>query len=213
MRSPTSRLVWCAAALALATAWSASTTREVSSVGPQKVDTSPPSTEAGPFVPSGTLLSVRVDQPVDSFYTAPGSPFTATVLSPLRDTAGRTLVDEGAKVHGTFATFGSPSQPRVRLALKSIETVHGRAPLTAVVRSAQHLAWVPPPAETPQQTHRLSYDLFDYHDQIIGTSGPGTARFGYQPEPPHQVLLPESALVMLQLAEPLFLPNGRNHPR
>lgn len=192
---------------AVATGCSAAMSHEVSSVGPQKIDAVPPRAEDGPYVPSGTLLSVRADQPVDSFYTAPASPFTATVVSPLLDTAGGTVVAEGAKVRGTFASFGSPAHPRVRLAIKSVDTVRGRAPLTAVVREAQHRSWVVPPALVPEKAHRLSYDLFDYHDQIIGTSGPGAPQFGYQSEPPHQVLLPASALIELQLTEPLVLPN------
>ena len=163
---------------------------QVSSVGPQAVSPTVPATLAGPYVPSGTLLTIRADQTLDTFFTPPGSPFTATVLTPLSDPSGRVLVESGAKVHGTFVTFGSADAPGVRVAVESIDTVDGTVPLAAAVRRTQHLDWIGPPGMTPRQSYQAPYDLFELgREQVIqpgpaqrtGTYADRAARAGPRP--------------------------------
>jgi hypothetical protein len=186
----------------------------VSSVGPQTVDRLPPGTLAGPYVPSGALLTVRADQPLDTYYTAPGSTFTATVLTPLRDPSGRVLVAAGAKVHGTFVSFGSADEPRVRLAFQSVDTVEGTVPLAAAVRQAQHVEWIGPPEVTPREAYQFPYDFLEYGNETAGPSDPSQPTLGYQIEQPRQVHVPYGALLGLQLTEPLALPGASvAHPR
>ena len=66
-----------------------------------------------------------------------GTPFTATVHAPLRDRSGQTLVAHGAKVHGRLVSYGAPGQAHVQVALDSIDTVAGPAPLFAAIRKAE----------------------------------------------------------------------------
>lgn len=187
---------------------------EVSSVGPQTVAHVAPGSIVGPYVPAGTLLTVRADQPLDTYYTAPGSTFTATVVTPLRDPGGRVLVPEGAKVHGTFVSYGRPDEPRVRVALQSIDTVEGTVPLQAAVRRAQHVDWTGPPELTPRQAYQFPYDFLEYGNETAGPSDPNQPTLGYEIEQPRQVHVPSGALLDLQLVGPLALPGARVvHPR
>jgi hypothetical protein len=187
-----------------------STPPAVSSVGPQKVAEAPPGTPAGPHVPAGVLLTVRTDQPLDTYYTPPGSAFTATVLTPLRDSSGRVVVVEGAKVHGTFVSFGQPDEPRVRVALQTIDTVEGALPLSAAVRQAQHVEWTGPPRLPKRQTYQLRASGIEYGTETAGPSDPSQPSLGFQVEQPRQVHVPSGAILELQLTEPLASPGARS---
>jgi hypothetical protein len=178
---------------------------QVSSIGPQAVSPTVPGALVGPYVPSGTLLTVRADQALDTFFTAPGSPFTATVLTPLRDPSGQLLVESGAKVHGTFVTFGSSDSPRVRVALESIDTVGGTVPLAAALRRAQHVDWIGPPSMTPRQSLQAPYDLLELGREQVIQPGPDQHATSYEIAQPRQIQVPLGALVMLQLTEPLVV--------
>lgn len=181
---------------------------QVSSVGPQAVSPVLPTTLSGSYVPSGTILTVRADQALDTYYTAPGSPFTATVLTPLRDRSGRLLVESGAKLHGTFVSFGSAGAPRVRVALRSIDTVDGTVPIAAAVRQAQHLDWIGPPSMTPRQAYQPPYDLLEHgREQVIQPGGDQHA-VDYEIAQPTQVHVPKGALVTVQLTAPLAAGEG-----
>jgi hypothetical protein len=158
---------------------------QVLSVGPQQVQTVPPAAVAGPYVPSVTLFTARIDAPLDTFYTAPGSTFDAVVVTPLVGPDGRILVPYGAELFGTFVSQGSPDRPRILVAIHAVDTVDGTVPVAAVVRSAQHVDWIGPPVPEP---------LFGYE---------------YPHEQPAQVRVPRGALIELQLVEPLLLPDAR----
>lgn len=152
------------------------------------------------------MFSVRIDQTLDSYDTAPGTPFTATVVDPLRASDGRILVPYGAKVTGIFVSYGTPTHPRVRVELRSIETVDGRVPLRATVRGAQHLDWVGP----VKLGMRPSYGLLESGWTGMPptpSSQSGAPEIGYTMQArPRQVLVPRGALVALILVEPIVAP-------
>jgi len=152
------------------------------------------------------MFSVRIDQTLDSYDTAPGTPFMATVVDPLRASDGRTLVPYGAKVTGVFVSYGTPLHPRVRVEMQSIETVDGRVPLHASVRGAQHLEWASP----AEPGVRPSYGLLESGwtgMPPMPSSQSGAPEIGYTMQArPRQVLVPRGALVALMLVEPIVAP-------
>jgi hypothetical protein len=158
---------------------------QVGSVGPQQVRQLPPAAVMGPNVPSGTIFTARIDEPLDTFYTKPGSTFEAVVETPLLGPDGSIVVPQGAAVYGTFVSQGSPAEPSIRVAIRAVDTVEGTVPVSAAVLSAQHIDWVGPPVPEP---------LFGYQ---------------YPHEQPTQVRVPRGALLALQLTEPLLLPDSR----
>jgi hypothetical protein len=176
---------------------------QVGSVGPEEPRPISPAAVGRPLVQAGTIFSVRIDQPLDSYGTAPGTPFTATVVDPLRASDGRVLVPQGAKVGAVFVSHGTPAHPRVCVELRSIETVEGRVPLRATVRVAQHLDWAGPASPGI----RPSYGLLER-----GWRGmpPTPSSQSAPPEigdmietPSRQVLVPRGALVAVMLVEPI----------
>jgi hypothetical protein len=172
------------AAIGAAAAASACTARpEVSSVGPQAVSPAAPRDAAARYLPAGTLFTARLDQPLDSFHSAPGSTFTATVVTPLRDSRGGTLVPWGARMHGTFVSSGEPDDPRILVRIDTLDTAFGTLPVAAALREAQHVDWVAPLPRKPN--------------------------VGYALRRPKEVRVPSGALLELQLTSPLVLPRGR----
>jgi len=177
----------------------------VTSVGPQHPRPASPGAIAGPFVPAGIVFGVRLDQPLDTYYTPPRTLFTATLIEPLRATDGRVVVPEGAKVTGELVSSGPPSlRKQLRLRLLSVDTVAGRAPLEAKVTTAQHVAWNGP----PRIELRVSpYDFYGYGgDTSVANTQMGQSPFGYQLETPREVRLPKGAEMQLELVRPLILP-------
>jgi hypothetical protein len=201
------------AALALPLALGACSTAEeqVASVGPQTPRPVPPGKVQGPYVQAGTIFTMKLDEPLDTFYTPPGTRFTGTVVTPLRGPDGSILVPYGAKVRGTVASTGDPKIPRVRVELENIDTVAGTVPLHAAVRRAQHYDWAGPPTPEPYASYIYPYDLLEYGS---GTSAPGTEPPGRPVEgatmmQPREVRVPAGALVEVQLVDPLLLPGAR----
>jgi hypothetical protein len=187
---------------------------QVGSVGPQTPHPVPAERIEGPFVQAGTILTMRLDEPIDSFYTPPGTHFTGTVVTPLRGPDGRELVPYGAKVHGTVASVGDPEIPRLRVDLQNIDTVAGTVPLRAAVRRALHYDWAGPPTPEPYASYIYPYDFLEYGSD---TSAPGTSPPGHRVEgatmmQPREVRVPAGALVQVQLVDPLMLPGARLIP-
>lgn len=196
------------AAMGTAAATSACAARpEVSSVGPEAVSQTTPPDAATPYVPAGTLLTVRLDQPLDSFYTAAGSTFTATVVTPLRDERGATLVRDGARLHGTFVSSGAPDDPRVLVRIDTVDTAAGTLPISAAVREAQHVDWVAPLRPTATFQDEYPYALLE--DGAGATFRPpelAVPNVGYAFRHPKEVWVPRGALMELQLTRPLVVP-------
>lgn len=204
------RSIATAAALAAAGA-PACTQAEVSSVGPQAVSSVAPAGTSGPYVAGGTIVSVRLDQPLDSYTSAPGSSFTATLVNPMLDAQGRAIVAPGARVHGTFLSYGSPDDPRVVLRIDTIDTPAGALPLTAAVRQAQHVDLVAPSRhlaprfESDFPRGSVEYGTVDAQ-RPPESELPGVT---FAREPVREVHVPRGALMELQLTQPLVLPEGR----
>lgn len=201
------------AAAVLALALGACSTREeqVSSIGPQTPHPVPASEIQGPYVQAGTLFSMRIDEPIDTFYTAPGTHFTGTVVTPILGQDGRVLVPYGAKVRGTLASIGDPQIPRIRVDLENIDTVAGTIPLRAAVRSAQHYNWSGPPTPEPYASYIYPYDFLEYGSETsaAGTEAPEHPVEGATMMQPREVRVPAGALVQVQLVDPLMLPGAR----
>lgn len=197
----------------LALALGACSTREeqVSSIGPQTPHPVAPSQVEGPYVQAGTLFSMQLDEPIDTFYTAPGTHFTGTVVTPLRGPDGRVLVPYGAKVRGTLASVGDPEIPRIRVELQNIDTVAGTIPLHGAVRSAQHYDWAGPPTAEPYASYIYPYDFLEYGSDTSapGTSAPEHPVEGATMMQPREIRVPAGALVQVQLVDPLMLPGAR----
>ena len=176
---------------------------EVASVGPQSPNPAPPESIAGPFVQAGTLFSAQVDQLIDTYYSAPGTPFTATVVNPLFGAQGQLVVPYGAKLRGTIASVGTYELPNIRVALQSIDTVGGPVPIEAAVREAQHYEWLGPDPLSVDYMSRnrdlpdaaRSANLFGYQ-----------AAYGYDTTQPSEVRIPRGAVMEIALTAPLAPP-------
>jgi hypothetical protein len=208
MRSYLKPLLVLGAALALGACSTAE--EQVSSLGPQTPHPVAPASIQGPYVQAGTLFSMQLDEPIDTFYTPPGTHFTGTVVTPLRGPDGRVLVPYGAKVRGTLASVGDPEVPRIRVTLQNIDTVAGTIPLHGAIRSAQHYDWLGPPTAEPYASYIYPYDFLEYGSD---TSAPGTSPPGHPVEgatmmQPREVRVPAGALVQVQLVDPLMLPGA-----
>ncbi len=181
---------------------------EIASVGPEKPQPAAPGAISAPFVQAGTIFSVQTNEPLDTYFTAPGTRFTATVVDPLFAADGQLVVPYGALVHGTVTSVGPYERPRLRVHIDSIDTVRGTVPLTAALRDAQHYGWLGPdpleaqtsvsPAqrfEYPDIERRLpSPDLFSYQDQ-----------YGFNTQQPREIRVPRGALLELALVRPLVM--------
>jgi hypothetical protein len=139
-----------------------------------------------------------MDRAVDTYFTPAGSPYTATVATPLFGSHGRLIVPSGAKTYGTIVSVGSYEEPRLRLTLDSIDTVQGKTPLHAAIRRSQYLQWLAP-------------DPLDFAASARTSSGspPGATSYGpfygYGFSQPREVHIPAGAVVELALVEPLQL--------
>jgi hypothetical protein len=140
-----------------------------------------------------------MDQAVDTYFTAPGTPYTATVATPLFGSDEQLIVSSGAKVFGTIVSVGSYEKPRLRLALESIDTVRGRMPLRAVVRQSQHVQWLAPDPLDFAASARTSY-------QSLPETNSYQVLYGYNLSQPREVHIPAGAVVELALTAPLELP-------
>jgi hypothetical protein len=156
-------------------------------------------------VQAGTFFSARLDRPLDSYETPAGTEFSATVVDPLLASNGRVLVPYGAKVTGVLVSTVQASQPRVRVQLRTIDTVAGPAPLQAALRAAQHVDWAGPAAPGT----RAPYGLLESG----WTGGPPTpSSRGIEPGyvqdrvSPREIHVPAGALLELELVQPLVWP-------
>jgi hypothetical protein len=179
---------------------------EVASVVPRGQATSP---IHGPFVAAGTLFSVEVDEPIDTYYSPEGSAFTATVVDPLFDSRGQLVVPYGAKLRGTIASVGTYELPKLRIALRSIDTVRGPTAIEAAVREAQHYQWAGP---DPLTVDTSSAHTYTGRYGQIPTGEHSADLFGYQAEygfgttQPREVRIPKGAIMELSLVAPLAVP-------
>jgi hypothetical protein len=87
------------------------------------------------YLPAGTVMQVRLTQPIGTAHSQTGDRFTATVEVPIVATNGQTVVPQGTVVSGTVlavAPSAGAAQPAVvRLGFDEI-TVHGqRRPFAA----------------------------------------------------------------------------------
>jgi hypothetical protein len=191
--------------------------RDVASVGPEEPRPVSPDAIAGPYVQAGTPFRARIDQPIDTFYTPPGTLFAATVVTPLRGSRGETIVPDGAKLRGTIASVGTWDAPQLRVKIDSIDTVAGTLPVQAAVRHAEHTAWAgpatlqPAPSKYGPDTYIYPYDFFGYGSDYAGPAptGPAEPLYGYSVERPREIRVPSGALVELVLVRPLVLPGAR----
>jgi hypothetical protein len=197
-------------ALAPLTQLACGASADIASVGPDEPHPAEAGTVAGPFIQAGSMLVVRLDSPIDTFDTAPGTHFTATVVAPMYMENGFTLVKAGAKVQGTLVSSGTPESPHVRLSFESIETTRGSVPLRAVLRSTEHYDWQGPPLYTPGQALRWPYDFGDYHEDTAPAGAlPGRPVEGRAMMQPREIHVPWGAVMRLQVTEPVLLPGSR----
>jgi hypothetical protein len=183
--------------------------QEVGSVGPQSPTPVAAGAIRGPFVQAGTVFTVTLDQAIDTYYTAPGARFTATVRDGLLDQGGRAVVLPGAKVAGTLASVGATDIPLIRMQLERIETVAGLVPLHAAVRSAEHFAWAGPPTPDPDSSNLFPRRFTDYGQDVSEPREvPGHTLEGRALMQPRELRVPAGAVIQLVLTEPLVLPGA-----
>jgi hypothetical protein len=202
-------------ALAVASAaalWGCSSALEpqVASVRPRAPAVGALARPGRPFVRAGTLFSVQANEPIDTYFTAPGTAFTASVVDPLFSASGEVIVPRGARVYGKVMSVGPYDRPRLRISLDEIDTSRGRVPVQAALRHAQRYQWLGPDA---LQAYTSTSPAAEF------TYGPSLKRllpvpdgFAYQNEwsnssqQPREVRVPRGALLELALLEPLVLP-------
>jgi hypothetical protein len=203
-------LLWLTLALSFASMGCASAGDDIGSVGPQTPHPAAPGTVLGPFVQAGAVFTMRLDEPIDTFYTPPGTQFTGTVVTPLSGQDGRVLVPIGVKVRGFLASVGERDAPRVRVDLVDIDTIEGTVPLRAAVRSVQHADWMGPPTPEPYASYIYPYGFLDYGSETAApaTSLPGRPVEGATMMQPREIRIPAGALVRVQLVDPLTLPGA-----
>jgi hypothetical protein len=183
---------------------------QVSSVGPTTPRPVPPGIIHGSFVQAGTIFPVKLDQPIDTYYTQPGTAFTATVVRTLYDRNGNVIVPYGSKLSGILASVGPRENPRIRVDVRYVMTVAGLSPLHAAVQHAQHVDWNGPPEWVPYDSYLYAYDFLDYGSEA---SIPGSPAAGATMMQPREIDVPAGAIVQLQLVEPLVLPGAQLGPR
>ncbi len=187
--------------------------QEVASVGPQSPHPLPAGAVVGPYVQAGTQFSVRLDQPIDTFYSAPGTKFTATVNGAVQGPDGQLIVPRGAKVRGVVASVGDLDAPMLRINLESIDTVAGPMPLHAAVRTAQHHDWAGPPTPAPyEESFVYPFDFSEYGTENTAPDNSlpgGRTAEGRTLMQPREINVPAGAVMQLRLSEPIVLPGAR----
>jgi hypothetical protein len=181
---------------------------EVASVGTRDARPAQPLNAAEPFAEAGTRFAVQADQPLDTYYSTKGEPFTATVVNPLFGPLGQPIVLRGAKLRGQIASVGTYELPKLRLVLLSIDTVEGPVPIEAAIRQSQHYEWAGPdpldidptsgrpPVNGNGEPHEIPHpaNLFGYQ-----------AAYGYGTTQPREVRIPRGAILEIALVAPLVL--------
>jgi hypothetical protein len=81
----------------------------VDTAAPQLSPAPPPATANS--LPAGTILEIRLDQPVGTTHSEVGDRFTATVDVPIVAQNGQTAVPAGAKIHGTVTGLSPSASP------------------------------------------------------------------------------------------------------
>src|SRR5215468_2066335 len=79
--------------------------------------------------PAGMTFTVELVHKLDSNVTE--APLEAVVVAPIMAADGSTIVKRGAVVAGRATGVPGPNGRSLRLELQSIETIHGRVPLSA----------------------------------------------------------------------------------
>lgn len=97
-------------------------------------------TVEGGAVPAGSVVPVRLDQQLSTSGNAPGDPFTATTLAPLRDEAGREVIPAGAVVRGSVLAVDDAEEAgetsMLVLGFESVSAEGVRYPLRGTVIEA-----------------------------------------------------------------------------
>jgi hypothetical protein len=104
------------------------------------VQTAPPPATMD-ALPTGTVLSVRMDQTVSTETSKVGQPISATVTSAIRTQNGQAVVPAGAKIRGSITGLDDSDHPAdralIRLDFNRLE-MNGRSyPLAVEVESAE----------------------------------------------------------------------------
>jgi len=170
--------------------------------GPQQVAAVAPPTPV-PFVPAGTKVEARLDNPIDTRATRPGAVFTATVTEPLIDSQGNVLVPAGATIAGTVASTGSRDAPEVVLRLESIATRSGLSRIDAKVQSAD-TSYYAMPTPTGAEAPSVTYGTYGFQPegapQLFGGA------YGSQAPGYREMAMVAGARLQLVLTRPLVAP-------
>ena len=183
----------------------------VASAGPQPIERAGAVAAAGRFVPAGTTFTVRLDDALGTASSYKGQPFTATVESALRGTAGGVIVPAGAKVHGVVAQVETGRVPSLKLDFQTIDTRGGPQPIEARIARAARVN-LPGPNEVGRLVYFdpwvIGYDPYLGYDAIFYPYPPLTAygygRGEYAPAgTPREILIPSHAALLMTLTRPL----------
>lgn len=172
------------------------------------------SSDAAGALPEGTVLRLTLDESVSTASHGPGDAFRARVAQEVRDSAGRVVVPEGARVSGmvTESRRGEgPADAVLGLALRSLE-VQGRIlPLPATVQQARPT----PPVEGADPTAAGRIAIGTAADALVGRSvsergddvavlrSAVLARTGIALTARSDAVLPAGTRIRIQLTEPV----------
>jgi hypothetical protein len=145
----------------------------------------------------GTPIEVTLIDGLGTSTSSRGDVFTARIDKPLRAVDGTVVAPARAKLTGRVLDVGKWPEARLELSFTTIETLHGRAPISAVPRSMEGVTWIATRQGAPSS----------YIAIIIGRppSPPGVSSHARPIE--FGLRIPAGARITLELVDPLVIPS------
>lgn len=159
---------------------------------------------AGPRVPAGSKLALRLDKAIGTDLSEPGDWFTATVTRSVYNGKGdELLIPTGAQVRGRVVRADGGKSPTLALELESIETMRGVMQLDAAISNVSStMVDAPSPHRTTASPYADEPGVVAYSTTVSpwepsgNESGPPLER---------QIRIPAGAALELVLTQPLIV--------
>jgi hypothetical protein len=161
-----------------------------------------------------TEFTVILEQPIGTHLISPTQAFSARVRHPVRSPENEIVIQTGAQLHGRVLAVEDKPALHIKIRFDDVETIWGRASLTATIRTAEPYAssmWgsdagqlsydaalYMPISEQPPPLERLVGDRSSRAEPAIGG---GPRAFGES-----TILLPKGAELRIMLVKPLVAP-------
>ncbi len=157
---------------------------------------------AGPWIPQGTEITVRMNDSVGPGVSTQNQTFTAQLVTPLLTGKGIVVAPPGSLLHGHVVAV-DPTQQRVELAFDRVQVPDGSVvPITATVMTAAPWALTVRASGEPEPSAKTAV-LQARNPGAIG-GGPGSAID--QAEEQTGVVVPFGAQIKLMITRPIEQP-------